>query len=57
MELKNKLLTFRAMRDLTQQEFAESVGVGREVIIRAEQGKSIRPVVERKIELYIENNK
>ena len=36
---KNRLKVLRAMRDLTQEELAEKVGVSRQTVIAIEQGK------------------
>jgi len=37
--VKNRLKVFRAMKDLTQEELAELVGVSRQTIIAIEKGK------------------
>lgn len=56
MDLRTKSLNFRAKNNLTQQELADKLQIGRELIIRIEQGKSVRPVNQRKMELYIDHN-
>ncbi len=37
--VKNRLKVFRVMKDLTQEELAELVGVSRQTIIAIEKGK------------------
>jgi len=37
--MKNKLKVYRALRDLTQEELAEAVGVSRQTIIAIESDK------------------
>ena len=37
--VKNRLKVFRVMKDLTQEELAELVGVSRQTIIAVEKGK------------------
>ena len=57
ISLKIASLNFRAENNLTQQEFADKLNIGREVVIRIEQGKEPRAITRRKMELYIGNNK
>ncbi len=37
--MKNKLKVFRAMKDLTQEELAEKIGVSRQTVIAIESNK------------------
>lgn len=39
VEVRNKLKVFRAMKDLTQEELAEKIGVSRQTVIAIESNK------------------
>ena len=55
--MKTKLKVFRAMRDITQAELAQAIGVTRQTIIAIEKGK-YNPSLELafKIAAYFEVN-
>lgn len=39
MAIKNRLKVYRAMRDLTQEQLADKIGVSRQTVIAIESGK------------------
>lgn len=58
MELAQKIIDFRAINNLTQAELAEKIGVSRGMIVEIESGKrKVKRVTQRKIEIYLEQNR
>jgi len=57
MTLKDKIIDFRAMKNLTQIELAKEIGVGRDIITALErETRRCKDVTRRKVEIYIERN-
>lgn len=57
MDLGEKIIIFRAVNNLSQEEFAQKIGISRYTIMDIE-GKKVktRRVTQRKIEMFLENN-
>ena len=55
MSLAIDLLNYRATYNLTQQEVADKIGVSRDIIIKVESEKAIRPVNKQKVLIFINN--
>ena len=53
MTLSEKIIEYRARNDLSQSEFAAKVGVGRDIIGRAENGRKVSRLTEAKINLVL----
>lgn len=57
MTLKEKIIDFRAIKNLSQVELARLIGISPTLIVGIEnENRNIRAVTKRKIEIYIENN-
>lgn len=55
MKLKDAVLTYRARNNMTQNDFAQKVGLSRSTIARFESGKyNPTPLTEAKIKIIIE---
>lgn len=58
LTLKEKLIDFRAVNNLSQVDLAKLIGLSPTVIVGVEnENRNIRDVTKRKIEIYISNNK
>ena len=53
MTLSERIIEYRARNDLSQSEFADKVGVGRDIIGRAENGRKVSRLTEAKINLVL----
>ena len=56
MDLKDRILRYRAKKGITQQEMADRVGVTRQTIAAAESGGTISAITETKIKMLIEED-
>lgn len=53
MTLAERIIAYRAREDISQSELAARVGVGRDIIGRAENGRNVSRLTEAKIELVL----
>ena len=53
MELSERMVEYRAKHDLTQKQLAQLCGLTAQTIVKAEQGKPLTRLTEKKIELAI----
>lgn len=56
MDLAEKIIEFRAVSEMTQEEFATAVGIDRTSILHIEARNRIpRKVTAKRIEIFIDN--
>jgi len=56
-ELSERMISIRAIKNMTQKELAKEIGISRESVQSIEsKNTKPRPVTRRKIELYLDNN-
>lgn len=58
MTLKEKVIDFRAIKNISQVELAKLIGISPTIIVGIEnENRKIREITRRKVEIYLENNK
>lgn len=57
MTLSERIIEYRAKHNLSQSEFAAKVGVGRDIIGRAENGRKVSRLTEAKINLVLKGER
>ena len=56
MDLAEKIIEFRAVNEMTQEEFATAVGIDRTSILHIEARNRVpRKVTAKRIEIFIDN--
>lgn len=58
MSLKQDLIDFRAIKNLSQKQLAENIGLSPTILNGLEnETLTVKEVTKRKVEIYLENNK